>query len=120
MPALLTLLIVTGPLLAALAVSDVTTRLLVWYVAEALLVAVLLGRFLVSERRWPYRLALLAGVALHVAAAGCGVVTDSGACDSEAGLPGAALAALVVVGVVAEVVARLESKRWARKTTARG
>ena len=111
MPALILLLLVMGPLLAALAISDVEMRLLAWYVGEAVLIAGLLGGWLLAERRWPQRLALLSGIALHLAAAGCGVLTDSGACDSEAGLPGTALAALLIMGVVAEVVARLERRR---------
>lgn len=114
------LMLVMSPLLVALSASDVEVRLLAWYLAEALLVAGLLGVLLAHERRWPMRLAYLSGIALHVAAVGCGVVTDSGACDSDAGLPGAALFALVALGVVAEVVARLERKRRWRETNAQG
>lgn len=110
-----------SPLLAALAVVDLELRLLVWYVAECLLLAGVLGVLLLRERRAPMRLALLAGIALQVAAAGCGVITDSGACDdSRAGLPGVAILFLVGVGVVAEVVAKLEQRRWRHAKNARG
>lgn len=110
-----------SPLLAALVVDDLEMRLLVWYIGECLVLAGVLGVLMLRERRAPMRLALLAGIALQVAAAGCGVFTDSGACDdSRAGLPGVAILFLVGVGVVAEVVAKMERRRWQHAKNAQG
>jgi hypothetical protein len=112
---ILVLLLVMSPALVSLSFGNVELRLLAWYEVEALLIAALIAPKIIAERRWALRLAWCAGFGLHILAAMCGVLTDSGACDSDAGLPGTAIVVLLGTGFLAEVLARMEQRRCSQK-----
>lgn len=107
----LILLLVMAPVLVAELMPTEYAQRLAWYEAEALLVMVLLAGALLRERRWSMRIALLSGIALHALSFGCGLLSDSAACDSGTGLPGVGIAVLIALAFVAEWLERLERGR---------
>ncbi len=114
MSALVLLLVMSPVILAEMMPSEYAQRL-AWYQAEAVLVAVLLSLWLVRERRWSIRIALLAGVGLHLLSFMCGLFAENAACDSATGLPGVGLAVLIAVAFIAELLERLERARCRHK-----
>lgn len=111
----LILLLVMSPVVVAEMMPTEYAQRLAWYQAEAVLVAVLLSLWLVRERRWSIRIALLAGVGLHLLSFMCGLFAENAACDSATGLPGVGLAVLIAVAFIAELLERLERARCRHK-----
>ncbi len=95
-------------------------RLLAWYLISAGLIIALLAPWLMSAESWATRTVILSGIGLQVLAIGCGISTDSGACDKSDGLPHVAIGVLLAAGLIAEIVHRLEASEWRRKKNCSG
>jgi hypothetical protein len=92
---------VAAPVLVGLSTDDGPRW---FYVGQALLVAVLL-MILASKQRAAWRAVCSLGIGINLCTAGCGVWTDTGACDASTGLPVNWLV-MASVALAAEAVGR--------------